>query len=151
MGGECLGRRNGAVQAELAWYAEHRDYVACGDRTAAIVAAHGPERLVADDPTFRCLTSGLGRWIDEDAPPPTPEIVRTDGTRTGIWTDVSREIDGLATAFSVHTVCDPAGDGAVRETTVTNVGAPAGKLIFRNSTTGQDPWELVESAAAYER
>jgi len=58
--GECLGGRNGAVRAEIAWFAEQRDYVAYGDRAEALAAAHGPERVVADDPTYRCLTSGLG-------------------------------------------------------------------------------------------
>jgi len=46
-------------------------------------------------------------------------------------------------------VCDPAEDGTLREISVTNVGAPAGKLLYRNATTGEAPWEMLESVDEY--
>lgn len=150
--GECLGRMNGAVQAELAWYAEHEEYVACGDRAGAESAARKPDPwLVADDPTFRCLTQGLGRWIDEEGGHPptfTDELSATDRTRTGIWTEVFPG-DGGATGFSVHTFCDFRRSGDVTEAVVTTLGAPPGELTYRSSTPGQPSWETRQSMREY--
>lgn len=151
--GECLGRMNGAVPAELAWYAEHEDYVACGDRVGAESAARKPDPwLVADDPTFHCLSEGLGRWIDEEGGHPptiTAQLSATDRTRTGIWTEVFRAGDRGAIGFSVHTFCDFRRSGDVREAVVTTLGAPPGELTYRNSTPGRPTWETRQSMGAY--